>query len=84
MIFSPAGSRAASIQARLVEWVYKPWLIFRKCFPNGRLRWLVYEIQHPPIYIHLQAMACKRGRLKYESGLSNEFFFLSKISLPQT
>ena len=42
------------------------------------------EIQHPPIYIHLQAMDYKQGRLKfYESGLSNEFF-LSKISLAQT
>ena len=36
----------------------------------------VYEIQHLPIYIHLQATACKRGWLKYmyESGLSNELF----------
>ena len=32
----------------------------------------MYETQHLPIYIHLQAMACKWGWLKYESGLSND------------
>ena len=55
-----------------------------KCFPNERLGLLVYEIQHPPIYIHLQAMACIRGWLKYESDLSNELYFQTKISLAQT
>ena len=29
---SPARSRAAYIQARLVEWVYKPWLLFDNIF----------------------------------------------------
>ena len=33
----PAWNRAASIWARLAEWVYKPWLLFGKCFPNGRM-----------------------------------------------
>ena len=49
---------------RLVEWVYKPRLLFGNVFPNERLGWLVYEIQHLPIYIHLQTMACERGWLK--------------------
>ena len=71
----------AYIRARLVEWVYKPWLLFGKCFPNERLGWPVYEIQHLPFYIHLQAIACKQGLLKYESGLSNELYFQKKISL---
>ena len=75
---------AAYIQARHVEWVYKPWLLFGKCFPDERLGWLVCEIQHLPIYIHLQATACKRGWLKYESGLSNELFFQKNISLAET
>ena len=72
---SPARSRAASIRACLVEWFYKPWLVFGKYFPNERLGWLVYETQHLPIYIHL------RGWLEYESGLSNELFFQTKINL---
>ena len=71
---SATRSRAAYIWARVVEWVYKPWLLFGKCFPDERLGWLVYEIQHLPIYVHLQATACKRGRLIYGSGLSNELF----------
>ena len=54
------------------------------CFPDERLGWLVYEIQHLPIYIHSQATACKRGWLIYESGLSNELFFQTNISLAQT
>ena len=65
----------AYIRARLVEWVYKPWLLLRKCFPNERL---VYDIQHLPTYIHLQAMAFKRGWLKCESALSNEPFSRQK------
>ena len=77
---SPTRSRAAYIWARLVEWVHKPWLLFENCFPNERLGWLVYEIQHLPIYIHLQAMACKQGWLQYERGLSNEFFFQTNIT----
>ena len=71
----------AYIRARLVEWVYRPWLLLRKCFPNERL---VYDIQHLPTYIHLQAMAFKQGWLKCESALSNEPFFQTKISLTQT
>ena len=70
----PTRSHAASIWAWLVEWVYKPWLLFRKCFPNERRGWLLYKTQHLPVFTHLQAMACKRGWLKYESGLSYEFF----------
>ena len=70
--------------ARLVERVYKPWLLFGKCFPDERLGWLVYEIQDLPIYIHLKATACKRGWLKYEIGLSNELFFQTNISLAHT
>ena len=35
------------------------------------------------IYIHLQAMACNRWWLKYESGLSNELYFQTAISLAQ-
>ena len=81
---SSAGSRAAYTRARLVEWVHKPWLLFGKVFPNERMGWLLYEIQHLPIYIHLQAMAYKRGWLKYESGLSNELFFQTKMRLAQT
>ena len=81
---SPARSHAACNQARLEEWVCKPWLRFGRSFPNERLGWLVYETQHLPIYIHLQATACKRGWLKYESGLSNELFFQTNISLAQT
>ena len=46
--------------------------------------WLVYETHHLPIHIHLQAMGCKRGWLKYKSGSSSEFCFQSKISLAQT
>ena len=76
---SPERSRSASIRAQLVEWVYKPWLPFGKCFPKERLGWLVYETQQLPIYIHLQAMACKWGWLKYESGLSNELFCPDEI-----
>ena len=36
------------------------------------------------IYIHLQAMACKRGWLKYERGLSSEFIFGANISPAKT
>ena len=74
----------AYIRARLVEWVYRPWLLFEFFFSNEMLGWLVYEIKHLSIYIHLQAMACKRGWLKYERGLFSEFFFLVNISLVQT
>ena len=81
---SPARSRAAYIRARIVDWDYKPWLLFGKCFPDERLGWLVYEIQHLPIYIYLQAMACKRGWLEYENGLSIELFFQTNICLAQT
>ena len=49
-----------------------------------RLGWLVYETQHLHIYIHIQAVAYKRGCLKYESGLSNELYFQIKMSLAQT
>ena len=80
---SPVRSRTAYIRARLVEWVYKPWLLFRKCFPDERLGWLVYEKQHLPIYIHLQATACKRGSLKYESRLFSELFFQTNITTPE-
>ena len=48
--------------------------LFIKCFPTERLGWLVYEIQHPPINIHLQAMVCRREWLKYEGGLPNGVF----------
>ena len=54
-----------------------------KMFPNERLGWLVYETQHLSIYIHLQAMACKRGWLEYENGLSNDFSFPNKNKLAQ-
>ena len=56
---SPARSHVAYIQVRLVEWVHKPWLLFGKRFPSEWMGWLVYEIHHLPICIHLQAMACK-------------------------
>ena len=81
---SPAISRAASIRAQLVKWVYKPWLLLGKCFLNERQGWLVHETQHLPIYIHLQTMACIRGWLRYESGLANELYFQTKKSLAQT
>ena len=48
------------------------------------LGWVVYEIHHLSIYIHSQAMAYKRGSLKYESDLSNELFFQTKINLART
>ena len=70
---SRARIHAACNRAQLDEWVCKPWLQFGKCFPNGRLGWLVYKTQHLPIYIHLQAVAYKRGWLKYESCLSDFF-----------
>ena len=43
-------------------------------------------MQYPLIHIHLQTMACNRGWLEYESGLSNDLHFQSfpKISLAQT
>ena len=44
----------------------------------------VVETQHLPIYIHLQAIDCEGGWLKYESGLYNEIFFQTKVSLAQT
>ena len=73
-------------RVQFVECVYKPWLLFGKCFPYERLGPFVYEIQYPLIHIHLQAMACNRGWLKYESGLSNDLHFQTfpKISLAQT
>ena len=57
---------------------------FGKCFPSEGVGWLVYEIQHLLIYIHLQAMACKRGWLKYERGLSSNFCFQKQTNLAQT
>ena len=56
------------------------WEMFSKC----KAGWLVYETQHLPIYIRLQAMVCKQGWLIYESGLSKELYFQTKISLAQT
>ena len=43
-----------------------------KCSPKERLGWFVHEIHYLPIIIHLQAMACKRRWLEYESGLPNK------------
>ena len=40
-----------------------------------------FEIQPMPIYIHSQAMACKQGWLKYESGLSNELYLQNEKKL---
>ena len=57
---------------------------FIKRLGNKLHYYYYYETQHLPIYIHLQAMACKRGSLKYEIGLSNELYFKMKISLAQT
>ena len=37
---------------------------------DGRLGWLVSETQHYPIYVHLQAAACRGGWLHTEGGLS--------------
>lgn len=42
----PARSSVSYIRAPLIEWVHKPWLLFRECFPSERLWWFVYEIQH--------------------------------------
>ena len=71
---SPRQEAARLICERLVAWVYKPWLLIEECFPDERFRWLLHEIQHLSIYVHLQATACKRGWLKNESGLCNELF----------
>ena len=60
---SPAGSHVAYPWRWLVKWVHKPWLIWWKCFPDDRLQWLVSEAQHFPIYVKLQAAACRWGWL---------------------
>ena len=75
----PARSGAVYILAWLVERVRKPWILLRKCFRSEWMGWLVYEIQHLPICVHLQTTACKRGWLEYESGLSSEFGFQTVI-----
>ena len=48
-----------------------PWLLLGKCFPSEGLGQLVYDIQHLPIDIHLEAMACMREWLKYGAGPSS-------------
>lgn len=83
-----SGSRTTHlyvyIWALLEEWVNKQQLPMGKWFRNKWLDWLVFEMQHPPIYIQIQAVACRRGWLQYKGGLSSEFIFHTIISLAQT
>ena len=54
----------------LVKWVHMPRLIWWKFFPDDRLEGFVSEIQHFPIYVHLQAAAFRWGwRRLTEGGL---------------
>lgn len=54
----------------LVKWVHMPRLIWWKFFPDDRLEGFVCEIQHFPIWVHLQAAAFRWGwRRLTEGGL---------------
>ena len=58
--------------------IFSKWKAGVACLGNYSI-WLYsfYSFIH---FIHLQAMACKRGWPKYEGGLSNELYFSSNIS----
>ena len=63
----------------LVKRVYKPQLIWWKCFPKDRLGWLLSETQHFPIYVYLQTVTYRWGWLLTEDGLSADFFSECKL-----
>ena len=60
--------------ALLVECVHQPCLLFANLSPNERLGWLVYEIQHLPIYIHLQPCLLNEGGLHMSVTYPVNFF----------
>ena len=77
-------SRVACIGARHAEWFHESWLLPKNVFPNERLGWLVYEIQHFAIYIHLQAKLVNEGGLNMRVAYPVNLFFKTNISLAQT
>ena len=45
-----------------------------KMFSKWWIGWLVYDIQHLPLYIHVATAGKQEWLIYYESGLSSEFF----------